>query len=123
MRSRDVYEATAFQARVNFAAAYIAAGKKSTRRFDTCFEMWDGDAVAAALVRRADKRPTGNLAANLFRYIGEKEARECSARLGKNLGAEAARIRDEQQRRSAIDIARWAAENEAAKIAGAAAHT
>lgn len=97
----NVYNADDFQYRVKFAASYISAKKPSTRRFDTCFEMWDGDAVAAALVRRVDKQPGTKLAANLFKYIGEDGARKASDRLGPNLNEEARKLRyDAQERRS-----------------------
>jgi len=66
----------AFAARVAFAAAVIARGGETSRKFDTCFEMYDGDAVAAGLMRRAKANPEGNLARNLFRYIGEAGALE-----------------------------------------------
>ncbi len=63
----DVYNPESFAARVNFAAKVIASGANTTRRFDTCFEMFDGDAVCVALYRRSLKNP--KLAANLHRYI------------------------------------------------------
>ncbi|MCP4698467.1 MAG: hypothetical protein GY862_16690, partial [Gammaproteobacteria bacterium] len=85
-------QADAFQERVNFAAGHIAQGRRVTRRFDTCFEMYDGDAVAAALVRRVDANPSGNLAKNLFQYIGEERARECSNTLSDDLKSEAAEM-------------------------------
>jgi hypothetical protein len=75
-RMSRVYEPEAFASRVAFAATVIAAGRNTTRNFDTCFEMSDGDEVAAALVRRAKANPTGNLAKNLFRYIGKELALE-----------------------------------------------
>lgn len=43
-----------YQARVNYAAQCFLRGTKS-RAFDSCFEMYDGDAVVVALVRRASK--------------------------------------------------------------------
>lgn len=58
-----------FLRRVNLAAAYMGLGRKSSRKFDSCFEMWDGDAVAVALMRRAEKRPATKLAVNLWRYL------------------------------------------------------
>ena len=42
-----------FQYRVNFAAAYMVRGIRSSRSLDSCFEMNDGDLVVTALVRRA----------------------------------------------------------------------
>jgi hypothetical protein len=52
--SGSVYDPEAFKERVDYAAACLVRGTKS-RRFDTCFEMYDGDAVVTALVRRAWK--------------------------------------------------------------------
>jgi hypothetical protein len=46
-----------FQYRVNFAAAYMVRGITNSRALDNCFEMWDGDIVVTALVRRAAKNP------------------------------------------------------------------
>jgi hypothetical protein len=42
-----------FQQRVNYAAQGILNQDTKTREFDSCFEMHDGDLIAAALVRRA----------------------------------------------------------------------
>ena len=56
-----------FTGRVNYAAAVISSGRRTTRSFDNCFENHDGDAVAAALVRRAEKNE--RLRTNLPRYI------------------------------------------------------
>lgn len=56
-----------FIGRVNYAAAVISAGRRPTRSFDNCFENWDGDAVAAALMRRAEKNE--RLREKLPRYI------------------------------------------------------
>ncbi len=72
----SVYDENAFSERVNLAAAYIAAGRSTTRTFDTCFEMHDGAAVAAALLRRAEKNPQGNLARNLFKFLSESVVRQ-----------------------------------------------
>ena len=62
-----VYHAYDFNCRVNLAASTIAKGGQTSRKFDTCFEMHDGDAVVAALVRRAANNLA--LAKNLPRYI------------------------------------------------------
>ena len=92
-----VYESDAFAERVNFAANYISAGRSTTRTFDTCFEMHDGNCVAVALLRRAEARPNGNLAKNLFKYISEDLTRENAKELAnvptKKLGIEAAKVR------------------------------
>ncbi len=71
--------AESFTRRVDRAARMIAAGDRPTREFDRCFEMHDGDMVAAALIRRAeaDRR----LAGNLFRYIDPDRATAAHARL------------------------------------------
>lgn len=42
-----------FQYRVSFAAGYMVRGIRSSRALDNCFEMFDGDLVVTALVRRA----------------------------------------------------------------------
>lgn len=65
----SVYDPENFAGRVNLAAAYISQGRNVScnRTFDTCFEMYDGDVVAAAVYRRAEKNP--KLAANLPRYL------------------------------------------------------
>lgn len=61
-----------FRGRVNFAANYIAANREATRRFDACFEMFDGDAVSLALIRRVRARPHGRLAQNIWRYLSRE---------------------------------------------------
>lgn len=78
-----------FAGRVNFAAFVITQGRRTSRSFDNCFENYDGDAVAAALVRRARKNE--RLAANLFRYISERTALEAEERLAGQKLATAAR--------------------------------
>jgi len=81
-----------YAGRVNYAAAVISAGRQTSRAFDGCFENSDGEAVVAALVRRAEKNP--RLAANLWRYVCRQSAEEAAARLaGKNLAREAEAMR------------------------------
>lgn len=72
----DVYKASAFEDRVNYAASVISKGMPFTngRHFDTCFEMSDGEFVSAALVRRTVKNPATKLAQNLFRFISQERA-------------------------------------------------
>lgn len=90
-----------FAGRVNYAAQVISAGRQTSRGFNNCFENSDGDAVAAALVRRAQSNP--RLADNLWRYINRQTAEEAAAALvGKHLPTEARRLRAES-------AARWAA--------------
>jgi len=76
-----VYQSDNFAGRVNLAASYISKGRNTSRTFDTCFEMGDGDAVATALVRRAKKNPGGKLALNLYRYISKHSATEAAEKL------------------------------------------
>ena len=56
-----------FRGRVNYAAKVIAYGRRPTRAFDNCFENYDGDEVATAILRRSKKN--ARLAANLQRYL------------------------------------------------------
>ena len=73
----DVYKATAFEDRVNYAASCIAASNGKVpqgRCFDTCFEMGDADYVVAALVRRALKNPASKLSQHLFHCINREMA-------------------------------------------------
>jgi hypothetical protein len=78
-----------FAGRVNFAAFIITQGRRTSRSFDNCFENNDGDAVVAALVRRA--RTNERLAGSLFRYINEASATATAARLEGQKLATAAR--------------------------------
>ena len=97
-----VYQEDAFQERVNFAANYIANRRTPTRRFDPCFEMYDGDVVVTALVRRADADPAGRLASNLSEYFREDKIREKAQHFAgvptKRLKHEAAKIRAKAKR-------------------------
>jgi DNA-binding phage protein len=70
----DVYKASAFEDRVNYAASCIVRGYTQGRHFDTCFEMSDGDYVAAALVRRTLKNPESKLAGKLFKVVSRERA-------------------------------------------------
>lgn len=94
-----------FAGRVNFAAFIITQGRQTSRSFDNCFENNDGDAVAAALVRRA--RTNERLAANLFRYISEQTATEAAERLeGQKLATAARAMRAEAK----VKFDAWLAE-------------
>lgn len=87
-----------FVGRVNFAAFVITQGRRTSRGFDNCFENYDGDAVAAALVRRARKNE--RLAANLFRYINRESATEAAERLeGQKLATAARAMREAARQR------------------------
>jgi hypothetical protein len=67
-----------FVARVRYAADLIASGARPCRAFDSCFEKYDGDTVAAALVREA--ATNRNLAQNLGRYINRARAEAAAAK-------------------------------------------
>ena len=93
-----------FAGRVNFAAFIITQGRTTSRSFDNCFENSDGDAVVAALVRRARKNE--RLAANLFRYLCEATATEAAARLEGQKLATAARA---MRAKAKADFTAWLA--------------
>ena len=100
-----------FAGRVKHAASVISSGRRTNRSFDNCFENYDGDAVAAALVRRARKNPSTQLAANLWRYVSRERAEAAAAKLeGQDLEGAAAAMR-------AKAAADWAASMEAARAA------
>ncbi|MFO0958236.1 MAG: hypothetical protein U0800_12555 [Isosphaeraceae bacterium] len=89
-----------FAGRVRHAASVISLGKGTGRAFDGCFENYDGDAVAAALMRRAEKNE--RLRANLFRYINQQSATEAYERYkGRNLVEVARELREEASRKQA----------------------
>lgn len=99
-----------FAGRVNYAAQVISAGRNTSRAFDNCFENDDGDEVAAALMRRAEKNE--RLAANLFRYISRETATEAYERLrGVNLAESARQTRARRRAAFAEQMARWNAED------------
>jgi hypothetical protein len=68
-----------FRGRVNYAAQVIAYGRRPTRAFDNCFENYDGDEVATALLRRSKKN--ARLAANLHRYLSMASIEAAAERL------------------------------------------
>jgi hypothetical protein len=70
----DLYRASAFADRVNYAASCIVKGHTQGRHFDTCFEMGDGEYVTAALVRRVLSNRDSRLSAVLFQVIDERVA-------------------------------------------------
>jgi len=109
-----IYEAGSYQARVNYAALCIMRGTRS-RAFDSCFEMYDGDAVVTALVRRADKNPKLYDAiardwGGLFPALWKDTASKYEATPTRQLAALAAQLRADGQAR--FDA--WLAEQERA---------
>lgn len=111
----SVYDAENYQGRVSLAALYISTGRDTTRSFDTCFEMYDGDAVATALFRRALADPDSDLARNLPRYLNlesvTKTAMDNAHR--KNLAGWARELRAEGERQRAAMFAKMRADQEA----------
>jgi hypothetical protein len=73
MTTRNVYDKEQQALRVSFACARILSGGATTRAFDTCFEMGDGNEVAARVYRRALKNP--RLMEALPRYLNVDMAR------------------------------------------------
>lgn len=61
-----------FSERMWRAIAFIESGAEHTRQLDEAFENNDGDAMAAALIVMARKRPV--LAANLASYVSVDSA-------------------------------------------------
>lgn len=68
-----------FAGRVSRAASHMAQGRPITRGLDNCFENHDGDAVAVALYRRAQKNPEGQLARNIWRYLNQTDTEALAA--------------------------------------------
>ena len=75
----SVYDPENFSGRVNYAAQVISRGGAQTSHFDTCFEMNDGDVVAAAIYRRSLKNP--RLAKNLSRYLRLESIQQANDRV------------------------------------------
>lgn len=68
-----------FEDRLRMAASHIASGRGTNRTFDSYFENDEGDALVVALARRANARPNGKLAANLYRYLCRESVTRCAA--------------------------------------------
>jgi hypothetical protein len=94
-----------FNERVDYAAAALRDGVHNDNgRFDTCFEMSDGDYVAAALLRRAETDT--DLAEALSDYLKtpahkatwERSAAKCAAVASGDLKRHAANRRRLERR-------------------------
>lgn len=91
-----VYDRHDFRARVDYAAGRIANNQPTTRAFDTCFEMFDGDAVSLALLRRTLRRPCGRLARNIWQYLRRESVEPLGEKYaGCNLDDLAAHLRQD----------------------------
>jgi hypothetical protein len=87
-----IYTETDFAGRVNYAAKVISERRATTRGFDTCFEMNDGDAVIAALCRRAETNK--RLAENMPQYLSARSLAEIPPKYaGQNLSVVACHLR------------------------------
>ncbi len=53
--------------RIAYAQRIITQNLETSRKFDGCFEMGDGDEVVMELIKRSESSPT--LKANLPKYI------------------------------------------------------
>ena len=100
-----------FAGRVNYAAAVLVRNgglgpNGSTRGFDNCFENSDGEVVAAALARRAQKNE--RLRAALYKAIDAKYVEQAVAEYGavRNLAVAARELR---AKRKAESDAYWSA--------------
>lgn len=102
----SVYHLENYSDRVKLAASYISAGRESTRSFDTCFEMYDGDAVCVALVRRVQKNPETELARNIWRYLSKDSAEACALKY--QHVANLSRLAAELRRKAQLENQKWA---------------
>lgn len=111
----SVYDTENFAGRVNLAALYISEGRDSSRSFDTCFEMDDGEAVGLALYRRAQKTPDGALARNLSRYLQPEHLEANAARNAhrQNLAAWARELRERADKARTARLAEYVAKRTA----------
>lgn len=100
-----------FAGRVSYAAAVISNRRNTSRAFDNCFENYDGDAVVAALVRRAEKNE--QLAANLPRYICATSLEEAK---GRYVGQKLSDVAREQRRLAEMRSAEMFARMEAQRL-------
>jgi hypothetical protein len=57
MPRTDIYHPDAFSARVEHAIHCLVHDQMESRDNDTCYEMFDGDAVVTAILRRAATNP------------------------------------------------------------------
>lgn len=67
----DPYDPNNFAGRVSVACDYIRAGRDPGQEFDACYQMGDGDAVAVAVWRWAEREPV--IMARLQEYMGVGE--------------------------------------------------
>ena len=106
-----VHDNDAFQYRVNYAAKVISQGGNTTRAFDSCFEMYDGEEVATILYRRSLKNP--RLRENIWKRLCEKTVMESVAKLSHISTRDMPKQAAETRSRRALAAAAWQAERDA----------
>lgn len=115
----SVYDSERFHERVNYAARCLLAGSTSSRAFDTCFEMFDGDMVVTALVRRAEQQPHLSQAIIDWYSKDEKFPQTWIDAAAKyvnvtNLAAKAREIRNRERERNRLAVDALIATNQTA---------
>ena len=106
----SVYEPEAFAERVQFAARVISEGRPTSRRFDTCCEMGDGDEVAVMVYRRSLNNP--KIAANIWRYLSKETVMAAVDRLANISSRAMARHAAKTREKKKADFKRFMAGNE-----------
>jgi hypothetical protein len=92
-----------FNTRVNYAVACMKTKRTGTRSFDNCFEMWDGDFVVTAILRRALKNPEFEIVLrNYLRTIDLWEDWEQTAKKFENLSNKELKIEADNHRAKKI---------------------
>ena len=66
--------------RVDHAIQCIMHGRTNQRDFDACFEMYDGDEVVSAIIRRAEKNPV-IMNAGVRRRLRNGKGQPCASRI------------------------------------------
>lgn len=94
-----------FRGRVNYAAHVIAYGRRPTRAFDNCFENYDGDEVATAILRRSKKNAC--LAANLHRYLSMASIEAAADRLAEVPTRELPEVARRTRARQKVEFNAW----------------
>ena len=67
--------------RVDHAIQCIMHGRTNQRDFDACFEMYDGDEVVSAIIRRAEKNPVIMSALERWSKVQVEEWKRTALRL------------------------------------------
>lgn len=104
-----------FTRRVNLALSLIQTGQISTRAFDACFEMYDGELVAVAVYRRTQANPA--LIERLWRGLGREitlaAVTQYAPFADQDLPRLARQLRTQRYAEAQANLARWQAELQA----------